>query len=548
MDDLLQWARVGMRPGNEQEKVHPSVGQLIQNLPEKVFQGYLNSYPDYIREVYNEAEQERLVNIPERLRTLPGNLPAYFTKEELISMDRWMQKRGTALPKHVHQETSRRIAKNTRNEVKAVTQEALEMHRDEMVAANDEEATLSPDTLMEYTWQMMRCLTKLQGVGNSRANLLVSIRYPQIVPYCSRPLIKWTSGKDCEKSLVKEDYSKIFKILEDIRGKFKKNGSAINVEKVAYVLECNAQIEGLKRDGINENLISGLAPVGNGSMGRVFRVKRSKLDLRRDKPSPDQFDIAIKKIWRENTFIHGRHGFLTEIAVSSQLSRGCPERFVKFLGWNEDVPTSSVYIAMEHVPEGDLENVLKSMERKQLWSEKHMKIVADQLLSGLVYMHGELIAHRDLKPQNILVVSIDTPNVKIADFGVSKRLSARNTSSLRTRQGTKGYKAPELVRSWNEGKDYNYSYNVDVWSLGCVIFRMAKGEALFQNDDAVSHPDKKAVEREVGKKLKNWHDQPKISISDSGFKFIKELLVVDPKKRPDSKTAQELNGEWTARS
>jgi serine/threonine protein kinase len=66
---------------------------------------------------------------------------------------------------------------------------------------------------------------------------------------------------------------------------------------------------------------------------------------------------------------------------------------VQFLGWYEDDQDSYIYIAMEYMEFGDLENHIKVK-----WSEGDTKVVARQLLEGLTFMHGHDIIHRDLKP------------------------------------------------------------------------------------------------------------------------------------------------------
>lgn len=66
---------------------------------------------------------------------------------------------------------------------------------------------------------------------------------------------------------------------------------------------------------------------------------------------------------------------------------------MEFLGWNEDV--GSLLIGMEYIELGNLE---QSLARRR-WDETDIKATATQLLNGLKVMHGEGIAHRDLKPQ-----------------------------------------------------------------------------------------------------------------------------------------------------
>ena len=66
----------------------------------------------------------------------------------------------------------------------------------------------------------------------------------------------------------------------------------------------------------------------------------------------------------------------------------------------------------------------------------------------------------------------------MGDFGVS-RLQSENEKKM-TRVGTPLYLAPELVQ--NE----SYSYNVDVWSVGCVLYLMVMGSVPFKSSNLLS--------------------------------------------------------------
>ncbi|KAI5843120.1 kinase-like domain-containing protein [Morchella snyderi] len=78
-----------------------------------------------------------------------------------------------------------------------------------------------------------------------------------------------------------------------------------------------------------------------------------------------------------------------------------------------------LYIAMEYVVDGDLGRYIKA-RGDSLLPEGIWRPITGQLLEGLQVLHQRLICHRDLKPQNILVASLDPIQVKITDFGVSE--------------------------------------------------------------------------------------------------------------------------------
>jgi serine/threonine protein kinase len=67
-----------------------------------------------------------------------------------------------------------------------------------------------------------------------------------------------------------------------------------------------------------------------------------------------------------------------------------------------------------------------------------------------------------------------TIEIKIADFGVSKLASSENNTQFRTNVGTEWYKAPEIFLSTQP-----YTTNVDLWSLGCVLYWMGEARTPF---------------------------------------------------------------------
>ncbi|KAM0673488.1 Cell division control protein 2 [Gurleya vavrai] len=98
-----------------------------------------------------------------------------------------------------------------------------------------------------------------------------------------------------------------------------------------------------------------------------------------------------------------------------------------------------------------------------------------QMLKGVAEIHDKRIVHRDLKPQNILVDN--KGNLKIADFGLARSLEVR-MPFYNSEVVTLWYRSPELLQG-NE----NYSFYIDMWSVGCIICEMINDKVLFKGED-----------------------------------------------------------------
>ena len=93
------------------------------------------------------------------------------------------------------------------------------------------------------------------------------------------------------------------------------------------------------------------------------------------------------------------------------------------------------------------------------------------MVSAVTYIHAKNVVHRDLKPENfILYKPNDINSIKLIDFGLSRRF--RKGEVMHEQLGTPYYLAPEII----EGK---YSEQVDMWSLGVILYVMLSGKVPF---------------------------------------------------------------------
>jgi eukaryotic-like serine/threonine-protein kinase len=124
----------------------------------------------------------------------------------------------------------------------------------------------------------------------------------------------------------------------------------------------------------------------------------------------------------------------------------------------------SLYLAMEHVPGQTLRELLN--ERGQLSPREALDIM-DGVLAGLAAAHDAGIAHRDVKPENVLLT--DSGVVKVADFGLARLLAGVRQTKTGMIIGTAAYLAPEQVAG--AGSDARS----DVYAAGVMLFELLTG-------------------------------------------------------------------------
>ncbi|KAI8981614.1 cyclin-dependent protein kinase [Mycotypha africana] len=94
-----------------------------------------------------------------------------------------------------------------------------------------------------------------------------------------------------------------------------------------------------------------------------------------------------------------------------------------------------------------------------------------QLLDGLAYCHNHRIIHRDLKPHNLLVNN--SGFLKLADFGLARSMGVP-CHSLSNSIVTLSYRPPDISLG-----SCNYSYSLDMWSVGCIMAELFTGSPIF---------------------------------------------------------------------
>lgn len=175
---------------------------------------------------------------------------------------------------------------------------------------------------------------------------------------------------------------------------------------------------------------------------------------------------------------------------------------------------NKLYIIMEYCDSGDLRDILKKPIK-----EKYTQFYFYQLASGLKYLYGFNIVHRDIKPRNILLTN-SRRILKIADFGFAKQSEV--PSMYDTICGSPLYMAPEIL------SNISYNKQTDLWSIGMMLYEMLFG----------FHPfDKCKTVPELKYSLENDMieippiNNPNKDISNECLNFLESLLQKNVRNR-----------------
>jgi len=221
-----------------------------------------------------------------------------------------------------------------------------------------------------------------------------------------------------------------------------------------------------------------LSVLGRGGMGVVYKAHQKSLER----------SVALKLMMgvepeRENEF---QRRFFLEAATAAKLKH--PNTITVFDYGSTTIDGERVYyITMELLDGVTLSQVLS----KGALAPVRAVNIAMQICRSLREAHAAGIVHRDLKPGNVMLVKQDADDsegdadfVKVLDFGLAKtRGGTATTGSQLTKAGTflgsPRYVAPEQI----EGKPIDG--RADIYSFGCVLYRMLSGRVPFDGNQAV---------------------------------------------------------------
>lgn len=355
------------------------------------------------------------------------------------------------------------------------------------------------------------------------------------------------------------------KLKEETEEDFKPNINDLFQSSSASIMKKERKL--FSESYINIQNFEKIAQVGEGTYGKVYKVKRKSLSSLNDKIFSMKNTInhgnshsslyknsyksdyfALKKLIYDND----KEGFpvtaLREIKILQDLDH---KNIVKLLDIIVSKPTSinnnkgNVYLLLEYI-EHDLSGIL---DKKIPLTSDGIKGIIYQILQGVDYMHNiKGVLHRDIKASNILITS--NGKVKIADFGLARYFSNRDFKLKKPYTNkviTLWYRPPELFFD-----EVYYKESIDIWSIGILFWQLLLGYPPIRSSSDDEHIERiietmGSIDEEDWPEVKNYSSYSKVisnkkkgkgkfSEMISGYDndvqdLLRRMLTYNPRKR-----------------
>ena len=212
--------------------------------------------------------------------------------------------------------------------------------------------------------------------------------------------------------------------------------------------------------------------LGEGSEGRVETCKNVFTGI----------EYAVKII-EKRPGSYNRSKVLKEIEIY-HLCRG-QKNIIQLIEFFEEA--EHFYLIFEKIDGGPL---LKHIQKRIFFTEAEASKIIKDLAEAIRHLHHQGVAHRDIKPDNVLCVSHNSPfPVKLCDFDLCSSVSINvSTPQLLTPVGSLEYMAPEVVEAFmvddydDEEEEISYNKKCDMWSLGIIMYILLCGYAPFSGN------------------------------------------------------------------
>lgn len=225
-----------------------------------------------------------------------------------------------------------------------------------------------------------------------------------------------------------------------------------------------------------------------------------------------------------------------EVELHWQASAG--PHIVRILSLYENVHMGkkALFVVMECMDGGELFNRIEA-RGDRAFTEREASEIMHDIGTAIEFLHHKNIAHRDVKPENLLYTTKDiNATLKLTDFGFAKETVQHN--SLQTPCYTPYYVAPEVL-----GPE-KYDKSCDMWPLGVIMYILLCGYPPFSSNTG------KAISPGMKQRIKlgqyDFLDPEWAYVSAEAKQLIVQLLETDPNKRMT--IDQFMNHPWISQS
>jgi tetratricopeptide (TPR) repeat protein len=216
-----------------------------------------------------------------------------------------------------------------------------------------------------------------------------------------------------------------------------------------------------------------LDKLGGGGMGVVYRARHKELHR----------DYAVKFLLSSGPYGFDARQlarFEREARAASGLHHQNLIAITDFGTTDDGMP----YLVMDLVRGDTVSDVIEKSGR--IAAPEALEI-AKQVCEGLEYAHGKGVIHRDLKPSNLMITRKEGAlNVRILDFGIAKFGEDETDAGMKTLTQTGEIVGSPAYMSPEQAMGTKLDARSDIYALGCVLFEMLTGRAVFQGDSPLA--------------------------------------------------------------
>ncbi len=289
--------------------------------------------------------------------------------------------------------------------------------------------------------------------------------------------------------------------------------SALEEEEILKIAEYDSDLESndtIKK--IKDLGYQNIHVLGKGGMGIIYTAFDSNLER----------EVVIKVMLDELKGKEAQARFMQEAKAAARIRH---PNIVEIYNYAQFSDGSECYIAMEHLHGKSLEQILG--EEGPMNCERARGIFR-QICAGLAEAHKNGVLHRDIKPDNIFITTVDgNDHVKIIDFGVAKVQSTKDEFKTQAGGivGTPEYMAPEQAFG-TKGLDAR----ADIYSAGAVMYHAMTGVDPF---DTASHSSNASLFRAVLNEtpISPRKRAPAANIPEDFEEVIMRCLAKEPQER-----------------